>query len=444
MDTLAKGYELLLVLLGNQYILATLTLCGMVLTVLGAFSVIDAIRMPRKLGRSGLPLAPLFDEVVIVGDHALQPLVDKPHPVSRLLSGALSGLIGAASFAAVIGIGYRHGSVGIITGAALGLGLGLAVALRPAMRWLARATHVTLDLVVVRAAINTVTYFMGLIPFYLLVFILFILAFLLITVVWIVLLPWLLFVWIVRRVRHRPSNTTAVLAPFAFVARVPAASAQARASRPWQDPSNTSFSARATRWALHWPSQAQEYIIALIVGIIYAAIGQQVVLALLQRSTDRTLLIGILVIVGFMVGRIFELAVESRYFSAIAKPSEFDEFVKNGPAMLDGLRVGLVTGLSLGTIVGIVPRSSVISQVVVGLLHGVAAQEWTGLVLAGTIALALSIVPDLMGRFAPAFVNWAIRSLRFVHVRTAMGIAGFVLLLAGLGLQVLQYVIPVH
>lgn len=438
MGNLDKGPELLLALFGNQYILATLTLFGMVFTVLGAFSMIDAVRMPRKLGRNGLPLVPLFDEIVIVGDIPMQPLEDKPHPVTRLLSGALSAGIGAAAFAAVIGIGYRHGNAGLVIGAALGLGLGLGVALRPMMSWVARATHVTLELLLVRVVINTITYFMGLLIFGALSFVLFVLLLLVLVVVWIVLLPWLVVVGIVRRIRHQPSNTIALIAPFAFVAAVPAASARARINRPWLNSENQSLSARATRWALHQLPNLQKYAVGFIVGAIYAAVGQRIVLALLQQSADLYLLLGVLVVIGFVIERIFEIAVESLYFL------EFDKFVSNGPAMLDGQRVGLVTGLALGTIVGIVPPTSVISYTAVNLLHEGAAHNWTGLLVAGAIASAMVAVPGLLGRLAPSFVNWVIRVLRFVHVRTAMGLAGFMLFVVGLGLQVLQYEIPSH
>jgi hypothetical protein len=436
MGNLDNGFEVLLVLLGNRYVMATLTLCGMVLTVLGAFCVIDAVRMPRKLGRTGLPLVPLFDEIIIVGDVPMQPLYERPHHVSRLLSGALSGGIGAASFAAVIAVGYRHGATGLVTGAALGLGLGLAVALRPGLSWLARTTRVTLDLLVVRVAINTITYFLGLIILGVLLFMLFVLLFMLILVVWIVLLPWMVVVWIVRRLQHRPSNATALIAPFAFVAGIPSASARARAARPWRDPQNQTFSARATRWALGRLPKLQKYVTGLIVGAIYAAVGQLVILTLVQHSATPYLLIGVLVCVGFIVGRLFELAVESLYFL------KFEEFVSDGPALLDGQRVGLVTGLSLGTIVGIAPPNGVISQVAASLRHVVATHDWTGAVVAVAIALGVCFVPALLGRIAPSFVNLSVRLLRFIHVRTAMGVAGFLLVAVGMGLQSLQYVIP--
>lgn len=433
MSALGQGVDLIGALISNRLMLAVLTLCGMVLTVLGAFSLIDAVRRPKKLGRTGLPLLPIFDEVVIVRGIPRQPLEGVQGILPRVIGGIVTVAIAAVAFAIVVGIGYRDGVTGAILGAALGLGLGGAVALRPIMRWLARSMGLTLDMVLFRVIVNVATSYAGMVILYLLMSVVFLVAYLLIVAIWLILLPWLLFARMVRRLRGRPSRMSALLAPILFLPGLPSAVTKARRAGVWRDPDNRSPSARATRWTMGQSSRLQRYVLGLITGSLYALVGQRLVAAALEPTSEKWLLLSALMVFGVVAGRMFELAVESLFFD------DFAGFTDYGPSTLNGLRVGLVTGLSFGTILGLSTNEGAYLHSFVDLMQSLVPAGVATTLSSAAFSLLLVLVPNLLGLIAPAFIEWLAYRLRHVHVRTGIGIGGAMLAVVGTALQMVQY-----
>lgn len=421
-------------------VLAVITFGGMVLSVLGAFYLIDAIRFPRELVRTGKRLAPLYDEIAVAQGNPWEPVWQRPLSVASLWQGVASSVIAAAAFAIVVGVGFRRGESGLLVGAALGLGLGLAIVLRRAIRWIAALPGFGHLSEFIGAALYWLSYLGALAVMAVAGILLFLVMFVLMTVLWLMLLPWLVFVVLVRLVLHRPVRAIALIAPLAAVAstvaEAPELRRKRRLKRALRDPFDDSEDDRVERWVSSRFPDLQQFILGIVIGHLYALVGGPLLGRGFGSGSEAWLAAGVLVAFGFAVERTFEIVVQSLF------QDDLTRFVDVGPETLAGLRVGLLTGLTLGTIGGLVTSSGTLLHAVTHFVHGFALADAAVIVTSGMTAALLWLLPNALGYATAGFVDWLTTTIR--HLRFGLGVAGGAFLLAGVGLQLVQYSVMTH
>lgn len=420
----------------DHFVQAVLTFSGMIFVVLGAFALIDSIRFPAELIRTGKEHPAIYDQTIVAYDTPWEP-VWQGAP-SRWLRGVISALLGAGAFAVVVGFGYRRGETGALVGAALGLGLGAAVALRPLANWVGHLP-VLAQFVALLRNVTWAVCFVGAAAILLaleIVFGLFLLVF--VTVLWLVLLPWLLFAWLVRALRKRPSHSGALVLPFMFLQALPSAFSRGRQTSRWRDPANYSVSARLTRWVVDQTSFLERFILGVIIGALCTFAGKSFVTTALglQLASELWFQLGALLVLGLVLERVFEFVVESLYHY------DLTGFIDYGPQVLAGLRVGLLTELSLGTVVGLATSNASLLHTAFDALQVVSPATLSLALTTSSFAITLLILPDILGWFAATITEWL--NLRMHSIRAGSAIAGSVLFLVGAALQLLQFAAVAH
>lgn len=420
----------------EQFAQAVLTFSGMVFVVLGAFALIDSIRFPEKLVRTGKTHPAIYDQTIGAYGTPWEPVWQRAS--SRWFRGVMSALLEAGAFAIVVGIGYRRGEIGALVGASLGLGLGAAVAIRPIALWVARLPVLS-QIVELLRNITWGVCFVGATAILLALEILFALVlFILVTVMWLVLLPWLIFAWLVRALRERPSHSGALVLPVVFLRALPSTFTRRGQTSNWRDPANYSLSARLTRWIVGQSSRLERFTLGVIIGVLCAFAGRSLVRAALgaQLASGLWFQLGALLVLGVVLERVFEFVVESLYHY------DLTGFIDFGPQVLAGLRVGLLTELSLGSVVGLAASKSSLLHTTFDALQIITPASLSLALTTGAFTVMLLILPGILGWFATAITEWL--NLRMHSIRVGSRIAGSLFFLIGTALQLLQFIAAVH
>ncbi|HEY7416157.1 MAG TPA: hypothetical protein VH593_13270 [Ktedonobacteraceae bacterium] len=420
----------------NTITLAAITFGGMVLSVLGAFYLIDSIRFPRELVRTGKSLAPLYDEIFVLQGIPWEPVWPRPLSIVSIWHGVASSIVMATALAVVVGLGYRRGEEGIFIGAALGLGLGLAIVLRRLVHRIAAlpgfghlSEFIGMALYLLSAISATVImYVAGLL--------LLSIAFILMLALWLILLPLIACMVLVRLALHRPSRAIALVAPFAALSNALRSRGRRRAMRAQRNPFDDSVGARFERRISSWFPLLQKFILGIVIGHLYALVGSWLLANDFVVGGRSWLFLGGMVAFGFAVERIFEIVVQSLFHD------DLTEFVDEGPRTLAGLRVGLLTGLTLGTIGGLITSNSTLLQLVREALSGFPPTDVAVVVTSSVVVLLLWLLPNVLGYAASWFVDRF--SIRVHHLRAGLGFAGAAFLLIGIALQLVQYAVAVR
>lgn len=436
--TLSQAFDWLGAALSAQFLQAAMTLGGMIIEVLGVFALIDAIRFPAELVRTGKRHPSIYDQTIAAYGAPWEPVWQRP--LSRWFRGITSALLAAGAFAIIIGVGYRRGEIGAFVGAAFGLGLGAAVALRPANNWIVRLPVLSQIIVLLRNVTWIVCFVSATVILFVLELLFGFLLFALVTAVWLVLLPWLLFAWAVRAMHKRPSHSGALILPILFLSGLPSTVSRERqtASATWRNPANYSISARFTRWVVGQSAYLERFVLGVIIGTVCSYAGQSLIASTLgiKLAAELWILLSSVFALGLVLERIFEFVVESLYYH------DLTGFIDYGPGILAGLRVGLLTELSLGTIVGLVTSNSSLVHTVFDALQVVTPANLLLALTPGSFAVALVILPDTLGWIAAAVTEWL--NLRLHSIRSGSAVAGLLFVVLGTALQLLQFAISAH